>query len=122
MLHAARHEGEVVSLYRAVAKAELDDIAQVGFRQHPQSLSLESKLFATSPEDAARFGRDNFRFDNVPFHLIEAHIPLTIVEQCEPLLLDFKPAVNVPRELLPVLNQHATVREFTPIPTREVIP
>jgi hypothetical protein len=59
---------EVVSLYRAVAKAELDDIAQVGFRQHPNSLSLESKLFATSPEDAARFGRDNFRFDEVPFH------------------------------------------------------
>ena len=63
-MRAAGHGEEVASLYRAVAKAELDDIAQAGFRQHPNSQSLESKLFATSPEDAARFGRDNFRFDD----------------------------------------------------------
>ena len=71
-MQAAGHREEVTSLYRAVAKAELDDIAQAGFRQHPNSLSLESKLFATSPEDAARFGRDNFRFDEVLFHIIES--------------------------------------------------
>ncbi len=120
-MRAAGHGVEVTLLYRDVAKAELDDIAQAGFRQHPNSLSLESKLFATSPEDAASFGRDNFRFDNVPFHLIEARMPTAIAEQFEPLLLDFKPAVNVPRELLPLLNQHVTVRELTPIPTREVV-
>ena len=117
-MQAAGHREEVTSLYRAVAKAELDDIAQAGFRQHPNSLSLESKLFATSPEDAARFGRDNFRFDEVPFHIIEVQMPTSIAEQFEKLTLDFKPAVNVPRDMLPLLNQHATVREITPIPTR----
>ena len=113
-----RHGEEVTSLYRAVAKAELDDMAQAGFRQHPDDLSLESKLFATSPEDAARFGRDNFRFDEVPFHIIEVQVPTSIANQFEKLTLDFKPAVNVSRDVLPLLNEHATVREITPIPTR----
>ena len=117
-MRAAGHGEEVASLYRAVAKAELEDIVQAGFRQHPDSLSLEAKLFATSPENAARFGRDNFRFDEVPFHLIEVQMPTSIAEQCEKLTLDFKPAVNVPRDMLPLLNQHATVREIMPIPTR----
>jgi hypothetical protein len=117
-LQAAGHREEVTSLYRAVAKAELDDIAQAGVRQHPNSLSLESKLFATSPEDAARLGRDNFRFDEVPFHIIAVQMPTAIAAQFEKLTLDFKPTVNVPRDMLPLLKQHATVREITPIPTR----
>jgi hypothetical protein len=109
---------ERTSLYRAVAKAELEDIAQAGFRQHPDGLSLESKLFATSPEDAARFGRDNFRLDEVPFHLIEVQVPASVAGQFEKLTLDFKPAVSVSRDLLLLLNRHATVREIVSIPTR----
>jgi hypothetical protein len=93
-------------------------MAQAGFRQHPDSLSLEAKLFATSPEDAARFGRDNFCFDEVPFHIIEVQVPTSIADQFETLTLDFKPAVSVARDLLSLLNQHATVREITPIPMR----
>jgi hypothetical protein len=109
---------ERTSLYRAVAKAELDDIAQAGFRQHPDGLSLESKLFATSPEDASRFGRDNFRLDEVPFHLIEVQVPAAVVDQFEQLTLDFKLAVSVSREELSLLNRHATVREIISIPMR----
>jgi len=95
LVQAAESGAERTSLYRAVAKAELDDIAQAGFRQHPEGLSLESKLFATSPEDAARFGRDNFRLDEVPFHLIEVQVPASVVDQFETLTLDFKIAVSV---------------------------
>ncbi|ETW93545.1 hypothetical protein [Candidatus Entotheonella palauensis] len=117
-MQTAGHEREVTSLYRAVAKAELDDLALAGFRQHPEGLSFEAKLFATSPEDAARFGRDNFHFDEVPFHVIEMRVPTTIAEQFEWLTLDFKPAVSVSGELLPLLNRHAMVREITPISMR----
>jgi hypothetical protein len=117
-LCATEHGDKIVPLYRAVAKAELDDIAQVGFRQHPGGRSLESKLFATSLENAARFGQDNFRFDKVPFHLIEVRVPAAIVDQFERVMLDFKPAVHVARELLTLLNRHAMVREITPIPLR----
>lgn len=101
-MQAARHGEEVTSLYR----------------QHPNGLSLESKLFATNPEDAARFGWDNFHFDEVPFHIIEVQVPTSVADQFEKLTLDFKPAVNVSRDVLPLLNQHATVREIMPIPTR----
>jgi hypothetical protein len=114
-LQAAGPGQEVTSLYRAVAKAELDDIAQAGFRQHPESLSLE---VATSPEDAARFGRDNFCFDEIPFHIIEVQVPISIADQFEQLTLDFKSAVSVSRDWLPLLNEHATVRELTSIPMR----
>lgn len=117
-MQIARHEREVISLYRAVAKAELDDLALAGFRQHPEGLSFEAKLFATRPEDAARFGRDNFRFDEVPFHIIEVQVSTPIAEQFEWLTLDFKSAVSVPKELLPLLNRHAVVREIMPIPIR----
>lgn len=118
LLQAARQGEEVTSLYRAVAKAELDDIVQTGFRQHPDGFSLESKLFATSSEDAARFGRDNFRFDRVPFHIIEVQVPTAIADQFEKLTLDLKPALSISRDMLLLFNQHATVREITPIPTR----
>ena len=45
-------------------------------------------------------------------------MPTSIAEQFEKLTLDFKLAVNVPRDMLPLLKQHTTVREITPIPTR----
>jgi len=102
----------------AVAKAELDDIVQTGFRQHPDGFSLESKFFATSSEDAARVGRDHFRFDRVPFHIIEVQVPTAIADQFEKLTLDLKSALSISRDMLPLFNQHATVREITPIPTR----
>lgn len=117
-MQAGRYGEEVTFLYRAVAKAELDDLVQAGFRQHADGLSLESKLFATSPADAAKFGRDNFRFDEVPFHIIAVQVPTAIADQFEKLTLDFKSAVNVSRDMLPLLNEHATVLEITPIPTR----
>jgi hypothetical protein len=117
-LQAAERREEVTSLDRSVAKAELNDLEQAGFRQHPDGLSMESKLFATSPEDATAFGRDNYRFDAVPFHLIEVRVPTVIAEQFEWLTLDFKLAVNVSRDLLMLLNRHAIVREITPMPMR----
>ncbi len=55
--------------------AEARDIAANGFRQAPSGLSYEGKLFATSAEDAARFGRINYSLDQEPFHIVEARVP-----------------------------------------------
>lgn len=96
----------------------MDDLTQAGFRQHLDGLSMESKLFATNPEDATAFGRDNYHFDAVPFHLIGVRVPTAIAEQFEWLTLDSKLAVNVSRNLLPLLNRHAIVCEITPMPMR----
>ena len=57
-----------------MSKAELDDITHFGgLRQKPDGLSYEGKLFAISIEDAAHFGRINYRLDitiglDNPFH------------------------------------------------------
>lgn len=104
--------GEIVRLFRAVSQAEFEDIGRVGFRQKPDGSSLESKQFATTAEDAARFGRDNFRLDHTPFHVIEVHVPRFVTDQFERLLLDAKLSVNVSRELLQLLNRHATITDI----------
>jgi len=48
----------IANLFRAVSQAELNDLTNFGgLRQKPDGLSYEGKLFATSAEDAAHFGR-----------------------------------------------------------------
>jgi hypothetical protein len=54
----------------------------------------------------------------VPFHIIEVQVPIAIADQFEHLTLDLKPALSISRDMLSLLNQHATIREITPIPTR----
>ena len=102
------------SMYRAVSKAELDDIATRGFQLKPGA--YESKLFATSAEDAATFGRDLYKLDQVPFHVVETKVPNSVFNQFERMSLDFKPAVNVPGPLLPQLNSSMTWSELSAMP------
>jgi RHS repeat-associated protein len=65
---------EGVDLFRAVSKAELDDIALNGLRMGEKGYET-GKLFATSLEDAAQFGRYNFQLDKVPNQLIKVKVP-----------------------------------------------
>lgn len=78
---AAKGGDDTVSLFRAVSKAEADDIAGNGFRQAPSGLSYEGKLFATSADDAARYGRINYGQDGVPFHIVETRVPPSFADQ-----------------------------------------
>ena len=45
-------------MYRAVSKAELDDIAQFGFRTKAGGYET-GKLFAPTFKEAAQFGKNN---------------------------------------------------------------
>ena len=80
----------IARLFRAVSKAELDDIMHFGgLRQKPGGLSYEGKLFATSTEDAAHFGRINYRLDiaiglDNPFHVVEVNVPETLMHYFNP--------------------------------------
>ena len=58
-----------------------DDIARHGFRQAPNGRSYEGKLFATSPEDAATYGRINYGQDSVPFHIVETSVSRSFADQ-----------------------------------------
>jgi hypothetical protein len=83
-----------VRLFRAVSKAELDDVASFGgFRQKPDGSSYEGKLFATRIEDKAAFGRINYRLDSAigldyPFYVLETRVPGALAAQFEVHTLD----------------------------------
>ena len=112
----------IANLFRAVSQAELDDLMNFGgLRQKPDGLSYEGKLFATSAEDAAHFGRINYRLDIIigldnPFHVIEVSVPEALMHRFEFRTVDFMPAVYVIADLLPLLNRHAIIREISVVP------
>ncbi len=83
------------TLYRAVSKAELDDIASNGLRT--KSGGYESgKLFATNLSDASRFGRNNFQLDGIPNHLIEVDVPSSVMAGVTKFRADSMDAVLIP--------------------------
>jgi hypothetical protein len=51
-----------------------------------------------------------------PFYIVEADIPDSLVQQCEPQRLDLMPAMYIPEELLPLFNRYARVMETQVIP------
>jgi hypothetical protein len=112
----------IARLFRAVSKAELDDIADFGgLRQQPDGLSYEGKLFANNVEAACNFGRINYRLDTTigldnPFYIVEVSIPNALMPHCEFQTLDFMPAVYVPEALLSLLNRSVIMGEVAVIP------
>jgi hypothetical protein len=88
-----------------MSEAELIDLdCAGGFRQRPDGLSLEAKLFAHTARDAAAFGKANFRLD-------EQKIYTAAVSLTEPgrLLLeefegDGRPMLSADRDVLDQLN------------------
>jgi hypothetical protein len=104
----------LTTLFRAVSRAELDDIARRGFQL--KLGGYESKLFTTSLKDAAAFGRELYKLDDVPFHVVQMRVPNSLVKQFWIGTLDSKPAISVPETLLPALNSSMTWKEISAIP------
>ncbi|MGQ0744347.1 MAG: RHS repeat-associated core domain-containing protein [Acidimicrobiales bacterium] len=93
------------SLFRSVSTAEADDIARFGgFRAG--SNSYEGKLFASTAEDAARYGRINNALTpgGSPFHIVETRIPTSLANSFERMTLDGMQAVHVAESQLGALN------------------
>ena len=101
---------ETTTLFRAVSKAELDDIAQNGLRTTAGGFET-GKLFATTLDDATRFGKNNFKLDGVPNFLIRVDVPNSVAQT--PLRLDFMYAVSIPANQLNRLK--ATPINFSPL-------
>jgi len=55
---AAKKGGDYIDGYRAVSKAEADDIAKHGFRPDPSGRSMPDKWFSESREGAEKFGKN----------------------------------------------------------------
>ena len=111
---AAGSGSNQVSLFRAVSKAELDDIAKAGvLRQGAHSYGT-GKLFATNPQDAANYGKlmwrpagSNSLFSSEPFYVIETSISNKYKPFLDVRTMDAMNAVMVPNEYLKYLNQPA---------------
>lgn len=68
------------TLYRAVSKAELDDVAANGFRASERSMS--GKFFAETPEHAAEWGRRLiYGKEGIPFHVVETRVPTSFADR-----------------------------------------
>lgn len=105
------------TLYRAVSTAEADDIARFGgFRAGPNS--YEGKLFATSAEDAARYGRINDALTpgGSPFHIVETRVPTSLASSFERMTLDSMQAVHVAEGQLGALNAAGRWRTWDWVP------
>ncbi|MBK8812746.1 MAG: RHS repeat protein [Acidobacteria bacterium] len=88
-----------ISLYRAISASELRDIAVNGLRT--KRGGYESvKLFATSVDDATRFGRNNFRLDKIPNFVLEVRVPSRVFKMSEKLPMDGMKAVAIPANQL----------------------
>jgi len=94
------------SLFRAVSRAELDDIANFGgFRPNPNMQGYqEVKLFATSADDAAQFGRNNFGLDRVPNFIVQTEAPSGVMNNSFRTTMDSMNAVTLPSEQLSLLR------------------
>lgn len=108
--------GGTTSIFRAVSGREAGDIAANGFRQAPDGRSLEAKLFATSAEDAARFGRINYGQDRIPFHIVEARVPSSFVDDLYRGHADRMPFLGVHPDQLAGLNRVSDVQIWNSVP------
>ena len=106
-----------VKLYRAVSDKELADLLKNGFR--PGKGTLEAKEFATSAEDAAKFGRDLYKLDQQPFSIVQANVDSSALSQATRMTLDGKPAVVIPyNELFQFNSAVNSVQVLASIPIR----
>lgn len=118
-VRAADAAGGTTSLFRAVSTAEADDIAQYGFRQAPNGQSYEGKLFATSAEDAARYGRINYGLDQQPFHIVEASVPNSFADRLYTGTADRMTFRSADPDQLPELNAVGSVHRWDHVPLVE---
>jgi hypothetical protein len=93
------------TLYRAVSKGELFDVAENGFRLGPNSMG--NKWFAESAADASAWGKWFYKADKQPFFTMEVTVPNSIVNKMmrNPRLDGIGPARSADENLLDALNK-----------------
>jgi ribosomal protein L18 len=99
--------------YRAVSKAELDDIAAYGLRNKAGAYET-GKLFAPTAKEAAQFGKNNFMFDGLPNTIIKVRVPNSVMKSAYRFGADGMNAISIPAEYLQLLR--ATPLKYTPLP------
>lgn len=100
---------ETTTLYRAVSKDELADIAKNGFQMGPNAMG--NKWFAESASDAAAWGKKFFAWDKEPVWTLKVTLPKSTADTFmrKPKLDNIGPARSADASPLQELNSTATV-------------
>jgi len=99
---------KATTLFRAVSKAELDDIGSNGLRTANGSYET-GKLFTTTPTNASQFGKYNFKFDLESNTIIQVKVPNSVMKTTTRFTADGMPAVSIPS------NQLSKIKQVTPL-------
>jgi RHS repeat-associated protein len=108
---AATAAEETVTLYRAVSKAELTDIAANGLRVVEGGYETV-KLFATNLADAAKFGENNYKLDGVANFVMKVDVPKSVMDGAHAFTADGMKAVSIAADQLGTLK--ATLINYSP--------
>ena len=94
------------TLFRAVTQGELDDIAKNGIRVNPDGTGyITGKLFATTIEDASRFGVNNAKaFGDGPFTIIQVKVPARTMAASTSDVYDGMRVISIPSNMLKTVS------------------
>jgi len=110
--------GTRTTLYRSVSQDELDDIAAFGVRN--RGGYERGKLFTTSPQNAANFGRINYGLGDPPFTIIKTSISKRYSSSLYRGEMDLMPGILVPKNLFNKLSK-PTPLNYSPTPIHPAI-
>ena len=88
------------TLFRAVSDAEKVDMGANGVRVKAGGYET-GKLFATTAQDAAQYGKSNFGLDGIPNTVVKVQVPNSVMKTATTLEADGMKAVSIPANQLP---------------------
>jgi RHS repeat-associated protein len=100
------------TVFRAVSQGELEDIAAHGLRNRA-GVYETGKLFAPTLEEAAQFGKNNFKFDRLPNAIMKVKVPNSVMQNAYRFGADGMNAISIPAECLQFLK--ATPLNYSPL-------
>ncbi len=101
--YGIKNSDDFVTVYRAVSRAELDDIASYGLRSGVGTYET-GKLFAPTISEAAKFGKNNFGWDKLPNTIMEVRVPKSIYSKSLKFSADGMNAISIPANQLHLLK------------------
>jgi RHS repeat-associated protein len=115
-LRTTTTDANTTTLYRAASGAEVNDMMNNGVRIEPNGGYVTGKLFATSAQDAAQFGKNNFGLDGIPNTVVKVNVPNSVMNSAVQFEADGMKAVSIPADQL---HQVKWVKplNYTPKPT-----
>lgn len=96
-------KGGYSTIYRAVSQAELDDIANFGFRIKAGGYE-SGKLFAPTLQEATQFGKYNFGLDGIPNIIMKVRVPNSVLNGATKFGADGMNTISIPANHLNLLR------------------